>query len=80
MKFKRNINYLEFMKAVQTCSEDVYFNSKDGDHLNLRSALSQALFAVICGDRAFLEHGEIECIDGSDYHRLAAFLTGEGAL
>ena len=79
MKFKRNISYLEFMKTVQTCNADVYFNSKDGDHLNLKSALSQALFSIICGDRAFLECGDIECIDGGDYRKLSAFLTGEPA-
>jgi hypothetical protein len=77
MKLKHLENYLEFMEAVQGCEGEVYFNSAEGDHLNLRSTFCQYLFAAACGDRDFLTQGEILCARESDYEKLAAFLTEE---
>lgn len=74
MKFKKEIDLLQFMNHVQYCAGQVYFNSPEGDHLNLKSALSQYLFASICGDWAFLEHGNVECEQECDYKYLSAFL------
>lgn len=77
MKLKRQEHYLDFIEAVQSCDSDVYFNSCEGDHLNLKSTLSQHLFAAACGDRKFLERGSIECIKAEDYGRLNAYLYTE---
>ena len=77
MKLKNLENYLDFMQAVQDCEGEVYFNSAEGDHLNLRSTFCQYLFAAVCGDRDFLTQGEILCSRESDYEKLAAFLTEE---
>ena len=77
MKLKHLENYLEFMEAVRGCEGEVYFNSAEGDHLNLRSTFCQYLFAAVCGDRDFLTQGEILCSRESDYEKLAAFLTEE---
>lgn len=74
MKLKRLNHYLDFMKVVQSCDSDVYFHSCEGDHLNLKSVLSQYLFASICGDRDFLERGSVECKKAEDYRRLRAYL------
>lgn len=75
MKLKRLEDYLEFMEAVQGCEGDVYFNSAEGDHLNLRSTFCQYLFAAVCGDREFLTQGEIVCAKESDYTNLLPFLS-----
>lgn len=78
MKLKRLNHYLDFMEAVQDCDSDVYFNSCEGDHLNLKSTMSQHLFAAICGDRAFLEQGSIVCNKIEDYERLNLYLCEGG--
>ena len=74
MKLKQLNHYLDFMDAVKRCEDEVYFNSDQGDHLNLKSTLSQFLFAAICTDHSFLAAGEIECRSEGDYERLGAFL------
>lgn len=74
MKLKRLENYLDFIEAVQSCDSDVYFNSCEGDHLNLKSVLSQFLFAAICSDHEFLGQGNVECKKLEDYGRLSDFL------
>ena len=57
MKLKPLDQYIDFIEAVQTCVADVYFCSDEGDRLNLKSTLSQFLFASICGDRDYLRGG-----------------------
>ena len=74
MKLKQLNQYIEFMEAVQSCTADVYFCSDEGDRLNLKSTLSQFLFASICGDREFLSGGHVECAAEQDYVRLAPYL------
>ena len=46
MKFKADINFVEFLKDVKKCTRDVYIETDEGDKLNLNSALSQYVFAV----------------------------------
>lgn len=77
MKLKRLNQYIEFMEAVQNCEADVYFCSHEGDRLNLKSTLSQILFAAICGDRDFLAKGRVECMASGDYECLRPFLCAE---
>ena len=50
MKLKTNVNVPDFLQAVQSCAGEVFFITSEGDHLNLKSALSQFIFtAVIAG-------------------------------
>lgn len=50
MKLNPNINVPTFLQTVQTCSGEVHFLTAKGDHLNLKSTLSQFVFtAVIAG-------------------------------
>ena len=74
MKLKQLKQYIDFIEAVQTCSEDVYFCSEEGDRLNLKSTLSQFLFASICGDRDYLRGGTVLCQNSADYNRLSPYL------
>ena len=75
MKLKRLNTYLDFMTAVQECEGEAYFNSAEGDHLNLKSTFCKYLFASVCGDKEFLTQGEIVCSEDADYQRLLPFLT-----
>ena len=74
MKLKQLKQYIDFIEAVQTCAADVYFCSEEGDRLNLKSTLSQFLFASVCGDRDYLRGGTVLCQNSADYDRLAAYL------
>ena len=75
MKLKHLDSYLGFIQAVQQCEGDVFFHSAENDHLCLKSTLSRYLFASVCGDRAFLEAGEVECKLEADYAKLRDFLV-----
>ena len=74
MKLRSLNQYIDFMEAVQHCEAEVYFCSEEGDRLNLKSTLSQFLFATVCGDREFLARGYVECAAEQDYARLAPYL------
>ncbi|MBR7016355.1 MAG: polya polymerase [Lachnospiraceae bacterium] len=76
MKLKKLENYLEFIKTAQKCGGEVFFNSAEGDRLNLKSTFCRYLFASVCGDREFLAGGEIVCSDDADYQILASYLVG----
>ncbi|MBD5549745.1 MAG: hypothetical protein HDQ96_01010 [Lachnospiraceae bacterium] len=50
MKLKPDINVPDFLQAVQSCVGEVFFITSEGDHLNMKSTLSQFIFtAVIAG-------------------------------
>lgn len=46
MKLKGNIDFSEFFRTVQTCSGEVLLVTPEGDQLNLKSTLSQFVFAA----------------------------------
>lgn len=46
MKLKENIDYSEFFRTVQTCQGQVLLVTPEGDQLNLKSTLSQFVFAA----------------------------------
>ena len=75
MKLRHLEHYRDFMEAVQKCEGEVWFDSAEGDHLNLKSTFCQYLFAAVCGDKDYLTTGEIICSKASDYERLGAYLT-----
>ncbi|MBR1758290.1 MAG: hypothetical protein IJ744_06125 [Lachnospiraceae bacterium] len=77
MRLKEMKEYLSFMEAVKKCQGEVFFDSSEGDHLNLKSTLSRYVFAVICNDKDLLSKGRIVCTEKSDYERLEAFLEEE---
>jgi len=39
----RNIDFQDFIKAIDECKGDVYLETKDGDVLNLKSKLCQMI-------------------------------------
>ena len=50
-----------FLNAVKQCKQDVLFKTAEGDVLNLKSTLSQYLFAAISDKESLLESSTICC-------------------
>ena len=50
MKIKKDIDMLEFLKALKKCSGNVFFETSEGDCLALKSTLSQYIFCSIANE------------------------------
>lgn len=74
MHIRKNIKLVEFLRAVNSCSGDVLFSTKDGDILNLKSELSRYVFAAIAPNTELIYSAEIICKAKDDYIRLEPFL------
>lgn len=70
MKIKPNINVPAFLQAVQTCTGEVSFVTSEGDILNLKSALSQFIFAAVIAGKLQSLSGRIIVQDLDDAKRL----------
>lgn len=70
MKLNPSVNVPAFLQTVQACNGEVCFVTKEGDILNLKSSLSQFVFAsVIAGKLQDLE-GHITVQNPQDAIRL----------
>lgn len=74
MKLKESTDLIGFLKTIKKCHQDVFFCTKEGDRLNLKSTLSQYLFSVMSENKELLQDGEIECGELSDYQMLEVYL------
>lgn len=74
MRLKPTCDFSHFLDAVEACNEDVYFVTKDGDRLNLKSELCRYIFAVVAANPRLLENGELECKSDMDLERFREFL------
>ena len=74
MKLKASADLSAFLNAIQECYDEVFFITPDGDRLNLKSTLSQYLFAASSGNKALLKDGEIICQAQTDYVRLLNYI------
>ena len=75
MRLKENIDIIAFLKSVRTCREDVYYDSPEGDHLDLKSALSQYVLSANMRNPRLIQEGDILCSDEKDYERLKEYLV-----
>ena len=73
MRLKADINMTDFIKQVGNCQADVFLDTGN-DLLNLKSTLSQYVFAVIGNDRELLGKAEVRCADESDLALLSDYL------
>lgn len=73
-KLKKDTDLAKFLIAVKACKNDVFFDSNEGDILNLASTLSQYVFCSIAGKENILKNGTVRCINEDDYRLLADFL------
>ncbi len=77
MKLREDIHYADFLKACASCGGEVFFTTKEGDVLNLKSQLSRYVFAALTPDADFIRSGEVAAKDPADLAGLAAFLVEE---
>jgi len=73
VKLKKGVKLNDFWDMVVTCKGSVVFTTNQGDFLNLKSAISQVVFARQFVTRFDEFGGSIEC-DEDDRKKLAAFL------
>lgn len=73
MNLKPDISLPDFFQAVHACQGQVLFETPEGDQLNLKSALSQYVFATAVAGQLRALKGQLSC-DQADLPRLEAFL------
>lgn len=71
---KPHINIADFLHAVDLCEEEVLFESREGDRLNLQSQLSKYLFLTVGLDLQYLKSCWISCTT-ADAVRLSDFIV-----
>lgn len=77
MKLKQNIDLSAFIKCVEKCDGNVIFETSEGDRLNIKSTLSQFVFAAFIGGTISRPSGVVVCENERDYEHLSDFLTEE---
>lgn len=74
MRLKKDVDPAQFLKAISTCTDDVYYMMGDNGYLNLSSLLSKYVFSIACAEPKYVETGIVSCKNQDDYAKLAAFL------
>ena len=74
MKLNPSTNIPRFLQAVYNCQGDVYIMTPDGDKLNLKSPLSQFVFAAVVAGQLRNLSGDILLRDPQDLPVLANYL------
>lgn len=75
MKLKKGIDPVQFLKQVNLCSGEVLFCTLEGDVINLRSKLSQMVFAVAAADAELIGTASIVCKNEADEDTLIEFIS-----
>ena len=77
MHLKPDTDITKFLLTVKHCQSDVFYESDEGDVLNLASTLSQYVFCSIASQPELWCNGVIRCKSENDYAILKDFLTDE---
>lgn len=77
IKFRDDVDLIQFLRAVELCDGKVEFYSGQGDILNLKSVLSRYLFAAMTGKKNLLSCGWIRCEKTQDRKLLDQFIKEE---
>lgn len=80
MKLCGDIDLISFFRKVKMCEKEVTFCSGQGDILNLKSTLSQYLFASLVRRNDLLQSGQIVCGCKHDEKLLEMFLVEDRTL
>lgn len=75
MRLKTDIDITQFLSQVKKCSRDIYYETTEGDLLNLSSALSQYVFCSIANKPKYWKTGTVRCKDKADYQLLSTYLV-----
>ena len=73
-RLKEEISHPAFLQKVKACRGSVTFVSAEGDMLNLKSALSQFMFAACFTRPEIVCNAEIRLTEQADYEALKEFL------
>jgi len=68
-----NIDFDEFIKAVETCKGDVYLETEEGDVLNLKSKLCQMIGLASVLANTEITVAKIRCANPDDESMLFRF-------
>lgn len=68
-----NINFDDFIKAIDECKGDVYLETKDGDVLNLKSKLCQMIGLSTILAKSQVAEATLRCTNPDDESRLFRF-------
>ena len=74
MKFKDSVDINAFLDAAKKCTGDIFFQTNEGDILNLKSLLSRYVMMSIMGDPSLLKSSQITCVQEEDYQMLSEYL------
>lgn len=74
MHIKNNINIVYFLRQVQKCSDEVLFETPEGDRIALKSTLSQYIFCTIASNPELLQNGTVRFKQEKDKKLLEDFL------
>lgn len=74
-QLKSDVDLKELFTCVRKCNSDVFFKTKEGDNLNLKSELSHYVIMIVANNKDFLLKGHIECTDEADYALLTDYIT-----
>ncbi len=74
MKIKKDIDMLEFLKALKKCSGNVFFETSEGDCLALKSTLSQYIFCSIANEPELFLSGSLRFDDEADISLLLPWI------
>lgn len=77
MKLRKNIDYGRLLQAIGRCSGNVMLVTTDGDCLNLKSTLSQFIFAAAVSGRVRLQDAALQIESKTDEAILLPFLCEE---
>ena len=73
-----NINFEDFINAIDKCKGDVYLETKEGDVLNLKSKLCQMIGLSTILKNTEVEEATVRCTNQEDETMLFRFnLYGE---
>ncbi len=76
IQIRETADPIAFIKAVKNdCRSDIFLHTREGDCLNLRSALSQYIFAMIAKKHLPLDGCYLTCED-ADAAALRKFTNG----
>lgn len=74
LHLKTDIDIQDFLNQVQKCNSEVLYETPEGDHISLRSTLSQCLFCSIATDPLQLKKGCLRIQKEEDKLILKEFL------
>lgn len=75
MRLKDSCSPIDFLNQIKKCKSDVYFQTVEGDNLNLKSLLSEYIFLSLTSGSDILRNGQIVCESDEDYKILRNFIT-----